>query len=117
MKSLFKRIGFRYALDGLAHAFKTQINIKIHLVVAALVVVAGLLLQISVIEWLFICLAIFMVFMAELANTAIESLTDMITLKFSPHAKAAKDVAAGMVLVAALGSVIIGFIIFLPYLL
>ena len=117
MKSLFKRIGFNHALDGLVHAYQTQINLKIHLVVAALVVVAGLFVQLSVIEWLFITLAIFMVIIAELANTAIESLTDMITLKFSPHAKAAKDVAAGMVLVASLGAVIIGLIIFLPYLL
>ncbi len=116
MKSLIKRIGFGYALDGLVHAVKTQINLKIHLVVAVLVVAAGYYLRLSLIEWLFVTLAIFMVIIAELANTAIESLTDMLTMKFSPHAKAAKDVAAGMVLTAALGAVIIGLLIFLPYL-
>lgn len=116
MKTLIKRIGFNHALSGLVYAFKTQINLKIHLIVAAIVVAAGYYFRLSLLEWLFICLAIFMVIIAELANTAIESLTNMLTMKFSPHAKAAKDVAAGMVLVAALGAVIIGLIIFSPYL-
>ena len=79
-----------------------------------LVIIAGTLLKISKIEWI-ICVILFaLVISAELINTAIETIVDMITMEKNEKAKIAKDVAAGAVLVLAIGSAIIGLVIFVP---
>lgn len=76
----------------------------------------GWWLGLSQLEWLIILFTIVLVFIAEMVNTAIESMTDLITVRYSRHAKAAKDVAAGMVLVTAISALIVAAAIFLPYL-
>mgnify|MGYP000075557487 FL=1 len=87
---------------------------KIHCAAAILVVIAGVILKISSLEWC-ICLTLFGLIMAlELVNTAVEAVVDLVTEERKPLAKIAKDTAAGAVLIAAIMAAIAGIIIFLP---
>ena len=105
---------FRYAFAGIFTCLKNERNIRIHFGMAALVVAAGFILQISALEWC-ICLGLFGLVMGlELMNTAIEAVVDLVTLEKKPLAKIAKDTAAGAVLIAAIMSAAAGLIIFLP---
>ena len=108
---------FGHAFRGLGILVQTQHNARIHALAAILVVAAGILLRISPAEWALIVLAIVCVWVAEALNTAIELLVDLASP--GPHALAgkAKDVAAGAVLVAAIGSVIVGVLVFGPHVL
>lgn len=109
--------GFKNALDGIITAFKTEQNLRIHILVMILVIVIGIILKISKIEWI-ICIILFgFVISLELINTAIENVVDLITIERKINAKIAKDVSAAAVLIAAVISVIIGLIIFVPKLL
>lgn len=85
-----------------------------HLLAMVLVVIAGVLTNISQVEWLVIVIFIVGVFALELMNTAIERVVDLVTEEFHPLAKQAKDLAAGAVLVFALGSVVAAVLIFIP---
>ncbi len=105
---------FKYAFEGIKSSLKTERNIKIHFSMMILVIVAGILLDISTYEWM-ICIILFgMVIGGELVNTAIEEVTDLVTTEINPKAKLAKDIAAGAVLIMAITSAIIGLIIFIP---
>ena len=104
---------FRYAMEGLITAVQEQ-NFRFHLVSAVIVLMAGLLTGLSIVEWCIIILVIAIVIGTELINTAIERVVDLASPEIHPLAKQAKDVAAGAVLVFALASVIIGLLIFLP---
>ncbi|MGN8227563.1 diacylglycerol kinase family protein [Paenibacillus polymyxa] len=106
------RMTFRYAAEGMMYALRTQVNMRIHVAVALLVIVAGLTLHISRLDWLFVCVAIAIVIVAELFNTAVEAAVDLISPDIHPLAKAAKDTAAGAVLLAAVFAVIIGIFVF-----
>lgn len=110
-----KSIGtsFNNAFRGFLSAFASERNMKIHSMAAALVILAGLLLGIDKAGWLALLLAIGLVFVCELINTAIEILTDMITDQYSEKVKKVKDISAGAVLFSAVISVIIGLIVFL----
>ncbi|MEL7021044.1 MAG: diacylglycerol kinase family protein, partial [Bacteroidota bacterium] len=105
---------FGYAFQGVAELFGTQPNARIHLCVLVLVTVAGALLGLTTVEWMFIVLSSAAVLAAEAANTAIEYLTDLVSPDYHPLAGKAKDVAAASVLLMATGAAIIGVIIFLP---
>lgn len=105
---------FRYAFKGIFFAFKTQSNIRIHTIAALLVTIAGFIFKLSLVEWGLVIFAIGLVLVSELINTAIESLVDVISPAHSEKAGFIKDVAAGAVLIAAVVSIIIGLIIFLP---
>lgn len=105
---------FRFAAKGIADLFRTQSNAQIHLIAAGLAVAAGLFLGLTHIEWSIVTICIFMVISMEAANTAIEYLTDLVSPEFHPLAGKAKDAAAAAVLIAAIGAVIAGAIIFLP---
>ncbi len=104
-------------LRGIAYAFASQRNLKIQLAVAALAVAAGLILGISRTEWLAVVLAIMVVAVSEVVNTAVESVTDLASPDWHPLARAAKDAGAGAVLLASAGSVAVGLIVFAPHLL
>ena len=93
---------FGYALAGLAAAWRGQPNLRIHTVVAALVVVAGAVLRIPPVWWALVVLAIGLVLVAELLNTALEAVVDLVSVDDHPLAKRAKDVAAAGVLIAVL---------------
>ena len=105
---------FRCAIEGICSGIKTQHNMKIHFAAAALVLIFGVLLNISKIEWIICIMLIFMVMAGELFNTAVEAVVDMVMPDFHPKAKLAKDTAAGGVLMLAIGAAIVGLIIFVP---
>ena len=105
---------FAHAIRGLFLLFRTQKNARIHLVATAIVVSMGIYFSISYLEWLFLTIAITSVLIAEALNTAIEFLGDAVTRKQNSLIGKAKDVAAGAVLISAIGAGITGLIIFLP---
>lgn len=103
---------FFYAISGILYAFKTQRNIKIHFMVAILIIIISFLLKLNTIELLIVFLTIAMVLTAEMINTAIEAVVDMFTQEYHPLGRVAKNVAAGAVLISALNAVIVGYLIF-----
>ena len=112
MKKLLK--SFKYAFDGICTGIKEEQNMKIHITIMILVIIFGIMLKISKMEWI-ICIILFgLVISMELINTAIENTVDLVTKEKNEQAKIAKDVAAGAVLVSAFASAIIGLIIFVP---
>lgn len=114
--SMAKRIkSFRYAFKGLLTVMKFQHNFWIHCVSALLVVLLGFLLKISLAEWLFIVVAIGFVLSAEVFNSAIEELVNLVSPDFNKRAGLIKDMAAGAVLIAAISAAVIGLIIFIPH--
>ena len=108
---------FGHAFAGFGYGLRTQANMRIHILAAAGVIVAGLLLQISPIEWAILVVTIMIVMSAELFNSAIEAVVDRVGCEPHPLSKIAKDMAAGAVLVGALGAVLVGLLIFGPWLL
>lgn len=105
---------FGYAFQGIFTCIRNERNMKIHITVTALVVIAGLILGLSAMEWC-ICLCLFGLVMAlELVNTAVEAVVDLVTAERHPLAKIAKDTAAGAVLIAAIMAAIAGLVIFVP---
>lgn len=106
---------FSYACTGIATAFKSEANMRIHAAAALLVIVLGFIFSISPAEWLVILLCIGLVVAAEIFNTAIEKTCDAITTEKNEHIKKAKDLAAAAVLILALISLVCGGIIFLPH--
>ncbi|NBW02219.1 MAG: diacylglycerol kinase family protein [Cytophagia bacterium] len=114
LKQMFKSIGI--AFDGIIDLIKSENNAKIHLISTIVVIIAGLKLQFLAIEWLWISLAIAGVWVAELINTAIEKLTDLVSPEINPIAKKVKDYAAGAVLVMAIWAIFVFCLISLPHL-
>jgi diacylglycerol kinase len=112
-KSLIKSFG--YAFSGLRHAVKYNRNLKIHFIVAIIVIFFSILFHVSLYEKAILGVMILLVISSEMINTAIEEMVNLITSEHRKEAKIAKDVAAGMVLVTAMGSVIVGIFVFLPY--
>jgi len=114
--SIRKRLrSFVFAFNGILILLKTQHNTWIHLVATVVVICGGIFFKIKTFEWLFIIIAISMVWIVEGLNSSIEFLADTITHDHHPIIEKAKDVAAGAVLIAAIGAFIIGMIIFVPY--
>jgi diacylglycerol kinase (ATP) len=107
---------FKYALAGIRILLKSQRNARIHACATVAVCAAGLFLGLSSAEWCWVVLAIVAVWTAEALNTAFESLANVASPDFHPAVKTAKDVAAGAVLISAMGSVIIGLLVFGPHL-
>lgn len=113
--SLKQRLNsFKYAFAGISEVVQSQPNMKIHIGIGILTVIAGFFFSISVTEWCLIVVASLAVMSAEAFNTSIEHLTDLVSPEYHPLAGKAKDAAAGGVLIAAIGASIIGFLIFLP---
>jgi len=106
---------FLQALSGLKTMLRTQHNAWIHLAATFLVIGAGVGLRLTPFEWVAIILAIVLVWTAEALNTALEFLCDVVSPEFHPLVGMAKDVAAGAVLVSALGAAAIGTIVFLQH--
>ncbi len=105
---------FGYAFAGLVYAIRTQRNLRVHLAIAALVILAGLILRVAAVEWAVLLLTIGFVISAELVNTVAELAVDLLTQEYHPMAKVAKDVGAAAVVVAALAAVGVGVAIFGP---
>ena len=108
------RNSFKYAIEGIWTSFKTERNMKIHIFIMILVIIAGIILKINKSEWI-ICIILFAIVIgSELFNTSIETIVDMVMSEKNEKAKIAKDVSAGAVLVVAIGDAIIGLVIFVP---
>ena len=115
-KRSLKRLinSFKYAIEGIIYAFKFEQNIVVHTIVAILVIIMGIILKISLFEWLRCFILCGLVIGAETINTSIEATVDLACPKKDPLAKIAKDTASGAVLVFALTAAISGLIIFIP---
>ena len=115
MKLLKKQIdSFAAAINGIVESISQEFHLKIHLIAIICVVFLGFYMSISKTEWLFLILTMSAVVCLEIVNSAIERLCDKVTKENDPLIKLAKDMAAGSVLIAAISSVIIGCIIFIP---
>ncbi len=114
-KSLVRSFG--YAFEGVWHAIKNNRNLRIDIVVAFGVIVLGIFFHVASIEMNILAIMILLVVSAEMINTAIEEMVDLIIKEHREEAKIAKDVSAGMVLLTAIGSVIVGILIFVPHML
>lgn len=113
--SVHKSFGF--AFSGIAHAIRENRNFRLQTYVGIGTIVAGEILGITRFEMIVIFILALMVVSAEMINSSVEEMTDLITTEHSQEAKIAKDVAAGMVLLVSIGAAIIGLYIFLPYIL
>ena len=114
-RSLIKSFG--YAFQGFWHALRFNRNLRIHLAIALAVIALSIYFHVTPFEMGILGVMILLVISSEMINTAIEEMVNLITQEHKREAKIAKDVAAGMVLVASVGSVIVGFLIFIPYIL
>jgi diacylglycerol kinase len=112
MRRFIRSCGF--AISGIVMALRTQRHMRIHLTCAVLVTTAGLCLRLSRMEWAALVIVMGMVIAAELLNTAVESVVDLVSPGIHPLAKAAKDTAAGAVLVTAIAAIITGLLVLGP---
>ncbi|MBV8581066.1 MAG: diacylglycerol kinase family protein [Candidatus Eremiobacteraeota bacterium] len=102
---------FGYAFEGFAAAWRTQRNLRIHGALTVAVVAAGIILRFGPLSWALVALAIALLVTAELLNTALEAVVDLVSPEEHPLAKRAKDIAAAGVLVASLGAAAAGAIV------
>jgi len=107
-------ISFKLAISGIWYTFTSQPNMRIIAIFAFLALLSSFLLKIAYFEYLIVVWTIFIVCVAEMINTSIESVTDLITKEWSTQAKIAKDVSSGMVLLTVIGAFIVGLMVFLP---
>ncbi len=103
---------FNYAFEGVIHVLRTHRNMRIHFLIAGVVLVAGVVVGVRRFELIALLLAIAFVLIAEMINTSIEHTIDLATTSFDPMAKLAKDIAAGAVLIASVNAVAIGYLVF-----
>ncbi|NMB40973.1 MAG: diacylglycerol kinase family protein [Firmicutes bacterium] len=104
--------GFKDAFHGIISALRSERNLRIHLVGAATAIAASFYFKVESHEILFVITAIFLVFIAEMFNTAVEAVVDLKTKEFHPLARIAKNVAAGAVLCAALYALVVAYFVF-----
>jgi len=110
-----KRIkSFGYAGRGISMVFRSEANMKIHITIAILVISCGFFFKISILEWMLCLICFSIVIGAEMMNTAIECIVDLVSPNHHILAGKAKDIAAGAVLICSMFSAIVGLIIFIP---
>jgi len=105
---------FSYALKGLRYVIMSERNARIHLVLAVLALLASIIFNISLQEWLFVALSITLVFFAEIVNTAIEKTLDLISQENNQMVKIIKDMMAAAVLVTSITALTVASVIFVP---
>ena len=106
---------FGHAGRGVWSALRSEVHLRLHAVATVVVIGLGFYSGLSRLEWALVALAVAGVWAAELMNTAIEALTDLTSPAYHPLAGKAKDVAAGAVLLAALGALVVGVLVFVPH--
>jgi diacylglycerol kinase (ATP) len=107
---------FSYAVQGIGFMLKTQHNAWLHAIATLVVITLATYCDINTSDWRWLVVAIAMVWMAETMNTAVEYVCDVVSPNYSQAVKHAKDIAAGSVLIAAAGAMLIGMLTFWPYL-
>ncbi|MGE5457386.1 MAG: diacylglycerol kinase family protein [Methanococcaceae archaeon] len=113
--SLSSRIlSFKFAFDGFITMIKNEHNSRIHLLLSIIVITVGIFLKLTLIEWSLVIILIGLVFIAELFNSAIEKISDMIDHEINPEIRIIKDYTAAAVLISAIVSATVGAIIFMP---
>lgn len=115
MKRFLK--SFKFAFNGLVFCFFNEKNFRFHIIFSFFIIIISIIFHLTQIEWLFIISAIFFVLISEIINTAIEKTLDLIDNNYNEKIKIIKDISASFVIMAAVYSVIVGVIIYLPYLL
>ncbi len=113
-KKSFSFRSFKFAFEGIISLISTEPNARIHLAAGILAIILGITFRIRELEWLFLIVAIAIVFITELINSSIEKIADLIEPDYNPKIKTIKDLSAAAVLVSALASIVTGGIIFLP---
>ncbi len=108
---------FQYASEGIWFAVKYNQNLRLHLLAAVFVVILSIIFKVGAFEMGILGVMILLVICTEMINTSIEEMTNLITKEHRAEAKIAKDVSAGMVLLTSVGSVIVGILVFFPYIL
>jgi diacylglycerol kinase (ATP) len=103
---------FKHAMEGIVHVFRTQRHMRFHFFAAAGMILLGALVHITRVQWFMLYIAMAIVFLTEMLNTAIEACVDLSTDSYHPLAKIAKDIASGAVLVATITATLIGILIF-----
>lgn len=106
---------FGYAWEGIVYALKNDQNFRVHILAAIIVILFSLFFKVSPFEMGILGVMIILVIVAEMINTAIENMVNLITKEYHLEAKIAKDVASGMVLVTSIGAFIVGLLIFTPH--
>ena len=106
---------FGHAGRGVWSALRSEVHLRFHAVATVVVIGLGFYSGLSRLEWALVALAVACVWAAELMNTAVEALTDLASPAYHPLAGKAKDVAAGAVLLAALGALVVGALVFVPH--
>jgi len=102
----------RYAFDGIIATIQSEKNFRVQIALALFSIAMGLYLNITFVEWMILILTVGSVLAAELINTSIESVVNLVSPQFHPLAKKAKDAAAGAALVLSIGSLFVGWFIF-----
>lgn len=105
---------FKAAFTGLARFYRLEFNSKVHLVIGSMAIAIAYWQNLSSTEWLFLLLAICMVFVSELFNTAIERLCDLYTTERQEMIAVIKDISAAAVLLCSIFAVIVGLVLFVP---
>lgn len=105
-----------FAIEGILHGAMTQRHLRYHFFSAAFVLFLSYLLGVTRIEFVLISLAVMLVITAEMLNSAVEVVVDILSPEYSERARVAKDIAAGAVLISAFGAAVLGYIILFPYL-
>ena len=108
---------FKYAIEGVLFSIRHNRNLRIHIGVAFLIIAASIFFRVNAFEMGILGIMILLVICLEMINSAIEEMVDLIIQEHRQQAKIAKDVSAGMVLVASAGSVVVGILIFTPHIL
>ena len=107
---------FKYAINGIKDALKSEANLSVHFLFGTVAIIFAYFFKFTKIEFAVLILTIFSVIILELINTIVEKLVDMNSKKITEEARIIKDISAGIVLLSAVSSVIIGFLLFLPHL-
>ncbi len=105
---------FGYAFKGIKAVFGKEVNMNIHLIMTALVIICGFVFMISITEWMLCIVCFGVVISLEMVNSAIENLVDLVSPEKNKIAGKIKDISAGAVLIAAICAAIVGLFIFVP---
>jgi len=105
---------FRHAFAGMYHALQNHQNLKVHIAAAVFTTIITIFLDIPKVEFLMVVFAIMFVIFAEMVNTSIEEMTDLITQEHRQEAKIAKDIASAAVLIASIFAIVVALVVFVP---